>query len=141
MASADLVGWSTHHHARPATGGDTPFTWQVAALTAYALEAGAESVHLHSELAVRVQALTGWTIPDRAITADGAVRRATAVVDGVVFQLRGHDLSLLRPCAHCGTGHFASPALASRADLGYVLSGWQPYHAGCEPADLADTGC
>jgi hypothetical protein len=59
-------------------------------------------------------------------------------MDGVIFQLQGSDLILLRPCVYCGVGHFTSPPIATPADLGYALSGWQPYHADCEPADPDD---
>lgn len=137
MISADLVCRSLEHQTPSEMREDVPFTWQAAALTAYALEAGADGAHLRSELAARVRALNGCAVPDSAITADSSARLAVAVVDGVLFQLRGHDLRLLRTCAHCGTGRFDSPALSSRADLGHALSGWQPYHVGCEPADPA----
>lgn len=135
--TTNLAGWSASERAKSGISADAPVTWQAAALRAYALGAGADSAHLRSELAACVQALTGRTISDGPITADGTTRRMTAVVDGVAFQLQGHDLRLLRPCAHCGTGRFASPSLTSRADLGYALAGWQPYHAGCEPTDPA----
>jgi hypothetical protein len=137
IVSANLAGWSTLERAKAEICADVPYTWQAAALTANALEAGGDGAYVRSELAIRVQALTGRMILDSPIAADGAARWVTAVVDGVAFQLQGHDLRLLRPCAHCGTGHFTSSSLVSRADLGYALSGWQPYHAGCEPADPA----
>lgn len=110
--------------------------WQAAALAAYSKEVGMGD--LRAELAARVQALTGCAIPGAAIMLDDNARRATTTVDGVVFQLQGSDLRLLRPCAYCGVGRFASPPIASRADLGHALSDWQPYHAGCAPADPAD---
>jgi hypothetical protein len=124
--------------AAPDTWAAAPPAWQAAAVAAYALEAGAGGTHLGAELAMRAHELTGCAIPDGAITVNCDARRATAALDGVVFQLRGHDLILLRPCAYCGTGRFESPALCSRADLGHALSGWHPYHAGCEPADPAE---
>lgn len=105
---------------------------------AYTLEDGGDDASLRAELAARVRALTGYSLPDGAITADRHARRATAVLDGVVFRLQGHEVIVLRPCTHCGTGLFASPPLVSRADLDYALSDWQPYHTGCEPVDPAD---
>jgi hypothetical protein len=115
--------------------------WQIGALAAYGLEARADGAQLRAELAARLHGLTGCALQDGAITADRGAQRATATLDGVVFQLRGHELVVLRPCAHCGTGRFASPRVGSRADLGHALSGWQPYHEGCAPEDPAtDTG-
>ncbi|HEX9056877.1 MAG TPA: hypothetical protein VF818_05030 [Ktedonobacterales bacterium] len=139
LVSSVLADPSVTASAMPETRADTPFAWRAAALAAYELESGVGGAHLRVELAARVHALTGCAIPDGAITADRDARRATAAVDGVVFQLQRHDLILLRPCAHCGTGLFESPPLSSRADLGHALSGWQPYHLGCEPADPPDT--
>lgn len=136
--SSDLAGRPGKGKALPEFWTDVSCRWRAAALAAYALEAGEDDDSLRAELAARVRRLTGCAIPDGAITADGSARRATAVLDGEVFQLQGHELIVLRPCAHCGTGLFASPSLASRADLGYALSDWQPYHAGCEPVDPAD---
>jgi hypothetical protein len=124
--------------AAPDTWAAAPPAWQAVAVAAYTLEAGTGGTHLRAELARRVHALTGCAIPEGTITVNCDARQATAALDGVVFQLQGHDLILLRPCAYCGTGHFASPSVCSRADLGHALSGWQPYHAGCEPADPAE---
>ena len=124
--------------AAPDTWAAAPPAWQAAAVAAYAVEAGAGGVHLRAKLAMRVHELTGCAIPDGAITVNDDAQRATATLDGVVFQLRGHDLILLRPCAYCGTRRFESPSLCSRADLGHALAGWRPYHAGCEPADPAE---
>jgi hypothetical protein len=124
--------------AAPDTWAAAPPAWQAAAVAAYALEAGAGGTHLRAELAMRVHALTGCAIPADTIMVNCDARQATAVVDGVVFRLRGHDLILLRPCAYCGTGCFESLSLCSRADLGHALAGRRPYHAGCKPADPAD---
>lgn len=120
---------------RPA---ETLSTWQAAALAMYRREVSEGGARLRAELAAQVRALTGRVIPSSAITVDCDGHRAGATMDGVVFQLQGHNLLLLRPCAHCGTGRFASPPLCSRTDLGYALFGWRPYHASCEPADLDD---
>jgi hypothetical protein len=133
-----LADWSVTADALLERWAAVPGAWQAGALAAYALEAGASGAQLRAELAARVRALTGYALPEDTITVDRAAQRATAALDGVVFQLRGHNLMVLRPCAHCGTGRFASPRVSSRADLGHALSGWQPYHAGCAPEDPDD---
>jgi hypothetical protein len=131
------ISWHAASDSAPGACADVRSAWQSAAVAEYAQELGAGRVHLRAELAARMRALTGCVIPDGAITVDCDARRATATLDGVVFRLRGHDLILLRPCAHCNTGLFESPPLGTRADLGHALSGWEPYHAGCEPVDPA----
>jgi hypothetical protein len=112
--------------------------WQAAARAAYMREFGASDDRLRAELAARVQALTNCALQGEVIVVDSAARRATAALDGVVFQLQRGDLTVARPCAHCGAGRFESAPLTSRADLGHALAVWQPYHAGCEPSDPAD---
>ncbi|HEU0028644.1 MAG TPA: hypothetical protein VFQ25_16170 [Ktedonobacterales bacterium] len=136
------AGWTA---ARPATTSaapqnraNAPLAWHAAACAAYAQAgAGAGATALRTELAARVHALTGCAIPHGATVTDHDARRATVAVDGWIFQLQGRDLVLLRPCAHCGGALFASPPLASQADLGYALCDWRPYHAWCEPVDPA----
>src|SRR5260370_41846675 len=138
VSDSELSGQPRATTAAPDPWAAAPPAWQGAAVAAYAVEAGAGGAHLRAELAMRVHELTGCAIPDGAITVNDDAQRATAALDGVVFQLRGHDLILLRACAYCGTGCFESPSLCSRADLGHALAGWRPYHAGCEPADPAE---
>ncbi len=110
--------------------------WQAAALATYSKEMGLGGPG--AELAARVQALTGCEIPDTAIILDASARRATTTLDGVVFRLQGSDLLVLRSCAYCGVGRFASPPIASSANLGHALSDWRPYHVGCAPDDPTD---
>jgi hypothetical protein len=112
--------------------------WQATAVEAYADEAQAGGVGLRAKLAAQVKTLTGCEIRANAIVTDPVARQATTTMDGVIFQLQGNNLILLRPCAYCGVGRFPSPPVANPADLGYALSGWQPYHADCEPADPDD---
>jgi hypothetical protein len=69
---------------------------------------------------------------------DIAGRSASTVVDGVFFLLRGDELVIVRPCAHCGTDRFTSEPLERQADLGNALAGWTPYHPDCEPVDPPD---
>lgn len=111
--------------------------WQTAARAAYTLDANASDARLRAGLAAGVRALTGCAIPDSAIIVDADARRATVALDGALFQLQRAELVLIRPCAHCGTGQFASAPLSARADLGHALAVWQPYHSGCEPSDPA----
>ena len=75
--------------------------------------------------------------PD-SIYVDGEAGCATVAAGGSVFRLTGGSLVLLRPCAHCGTGQFASPPVERLADLGYALAEWQPLHDECRQADPAD---
>jgi hypothetical protein len=138
VSDSELSVWPRATTAAPDTWAAAPPAWQTAAVAAYALEAGAGGTHLRAELSMRVHELTGCAISDGAITVNCEARRASAALDREVFQLRGHDLILLRPCAYCGTGCFESPSLCSRADLGHALAGWHAYHAGCEPADPAE---
>jgi hypothetical protein len=124
--------------AMPKTQSEVPCAWRAAALETYALDTGVDGAHLRAELATRVSTLTGCAIPDSTIPADSAARRPTAMIDGVVFQLQGHTLVVLRHCGHCGTGFFESLPIESRSDLGYALGAWTPYHPDCMPTDPPD---
>ncbi len=86
----------------------------------------------------RLLALTGATVAESAITVDSAGQWAIAVVDGVMFVLRGTDLVVVRHCAYCGTGLFESAPITNQGDLGYALATWRPYHHECEPTDPPD---
>jgi hypothetical protein len=129
----------------PAAGGPTsaartpgPQTsWQAHAIAAYRLSRPDEAA-LHQRLAAAVHALTGRTVAPEAIVVDLMGRSASAPVDGMRFRWAGGQLRLLRPCAHCGLGAFASPPLGGAEDLGFALSGWQPLHDDCRPFE-ADT--
>jgi hypothetical protein len=110
-------------------------TWHSEAIAHYMGAADDLVLRLRRRLAERVGSLTGLAITQRDITVNLAARRAFATVDGVVFQLCGHDLSIVRPCSHCGTGRFETPPITERVDLGYAIAGWQAYHPECEPAD------
>ncbi|HEX9039085.1 MAG TPA: hypothetical protein VF808_19035 [Ktedonobacterales bacterium] len=137
-ASSRVVGGLLAAGAAPELQAAALPAWQVASLRTYAQETGVNGAHLRAELAARVSSLTGCAIPASAITADLTARRATGALNGVVFQLQGHTLILLRRCAHCGAGHFTSPPIESRSDLGYALAAWMPYHPDCAPADPPD---
>lgn len=120
------------------TGPSEAPAWQVDAVAEYALETETHETPLRTEFAARIYGLTGCSISSSAITVNSEARRATAILDGVVFHLSGHNLIIMRPCSHCGVGRFESPPLGSRADLGFALIGWRPYHADCEPTDSTD---
>lgn len=107
--------------------------WQTKALAANVF-----ARNMRRQLAKRVFALTGRVLQERAIVENVAAQRVSALVDGVLFRLRGNELVIVRPCAYCGTGHFESAAIASRADLGYKLVTWKPFHDECAPSDPSD---
>jgi hypothetical protein len=60
-------------------------------------------------------------------------------LDDIRFRPRHHDLVLLRPCAHRGTGEFVSSLLATRADVGHALGSWRLLHAACDAQDPAES--
>ena len=109
--------------------------WQTDAIQAYRFAVVGEESTLRAELAHRVAALTGCRIPPQEVVADREARVAFLALDGVRFQLRQHDVVLLRPCANCGTGEFASDPLITKGDLGHALGVWRPLHHGCEVGD------
>jgi hypothetical protein len=93
---------------------------------------------LRTELAGRVQVLTGREILPGLVYADPDKRTARVIVDGVSFRLtRGHVV-LLSPCAYCGVREFESRPVESPADFGYALSVWKPYCRDCAPEDPPD---
>jgi len=98
----------------------------------------AARLRLQRRLADRLFALTAFVAPTEAIITDAAGQSASTMVDGVQFRLRGDELMIVRPCAHCGTGRFASEPLERPADLDYALAVWAPYHRECEPQDPPD---
>lgn len=112
--------------------------WQARAQTAYRREVDEAGHSLRAALAARLLALTGRPVAPASLTADPAARIAVGVVDGVVFRLHGHELVVLRACAHCGVGQLASPAIESEADLGYALTDWQPLCPHCPSTDPDD---
>jgi hypothetical protein len=90
---------------------------------------------LRTDMASRLNALTGSTIAPASIFVEPHTRTAIAVIDQVVFRLTNHELVVVRPCAYCATGHFTSPAIADATDLGYALAEWEPLHDDCAPED------
>lgn len=109
--------------------------WRDDAIAA-AHRAAVEAVlSLRAELAARVSRLTGIPVAPDLVYADNIAGIATVTVDGATFRLAQGRLTLLRPCAACGTGQFASPSINGIADLGRALDAWDPLHDDCQPED------
>ena len=107
-------------------------TWQDRAIEVYGQAAAKETSSLQVELAHRLLVLTGRVIAQDSIYANRDERLAVANVDGTVFRLHRDRLVVVRPCAHCGTGEFESPAIQVLSDLGHALSVWEPLHKDCQ---------
>jgi hypothetical protein len=93
---------------------------------------------MRHRLARRLFALTDTIASESTIVVEPAAQWAMAVVDGVMFLLRGSDLVVVRRCAHCGAGRFESAPITHRGDLSNALTVWQPFHCECEPTDPPD---
>jgi hypothetical protein len=109
--------------------------WKTQMIATYQQHRQYEGSALRIALAQRVRALTGREVNVDAIWVDLDERIALATVDSVRFRWEQSQLVMLRPCALCGSGQFASPPLTSQADVGYALSAWQPHHPQCQPDD------
>jgi len=109
--------------------------WKTQMIATYRQRRQYEYSALRTTLAQSVRALTGREVDVDAIWVDLDERIALTTVDGVRFRWEQSRLVVLRPCALCGSGQFASPALASQMDVGYALSAWQPRHPQCQPDD------
>ncbi len=120
------------HAARTTAASD----WKAQAIASY--DARNESAHLMTELVRRIEMLIGTRVHIQHTWADAAERQAGAMVDGVRFRLQNGQLSMVRTCAECGSGEFLSPALRTRADVGYALSAWNPCHRQCRNDETAD---
>jgi hypothetical protein len=79
--------------------------------------------------------LTGCHVAASLVAVDRDAGIAILALDGVRFRLQRHEVVLLRPCANCGTGEFASDPLITKGDLGHALGVWRPLHHGCEAED------
>jgi hypothetical protein len=112
--------------------------WKAQVIATYQQHRQSEGSALRRALAQQVRALTGHEVNEGAIWVDLDERIALATVDGVRFRWEHAQLVILRACALCGSGQFASPPLTSQADVGYALSAWQPRHPRCQPDDPVD---
>jgi hypothetical protein len=113
--------------------------WHACAISAYHQARCQELNALPELLATRVSALVGQPINPAGVFVDLDAELATVVVDGVVFRVHNQQVVVLRSCVECGIKRFESAPLWSRADLGYVLSAWQPHCRSCQPEDPADS--
>lgn len=121
-----------------AAGGHTAArtaSWQQRAVAAYRQAEHRDVAAMQWELSDRIGALTEMDIAPESIYVNRAAQLAVVNVEGVVFQLHGHALSIVRPCVVCGTGHFESRALSTVHDLGFALGEWEPRCEHCAPAD------
>jgi hypothetical protein len=107
-------------------------SWQARAIAAHSREQ-LDAAALRLKLTTAVDTLTGRAVEAGAIFADPPGQVASAHVDGVLFRWADSQLVVIRPCAHCGLGAFASPPVGRAEELGYALSDWQPLHDDCRP--------
>ena len=112
--------------------------WQAKLIADYTRTVAGQPRRMRQRLAQQILALTGHGVDERMIAVDIGARRASIVVDGVMFLLRDDSLRIVRPCVWCGTGQFESAPITSRSGLGYALAGWQPCHGECASVDPPD---
>jgi hypothetical protein len=130
-------GLATAHRAEhPAATTD----WQTAAIEVYRRELPGVGAALAADLRLRLMDLTGRLPAPEAIYVDVPARLAQVVLDGVIFRLQGSELVVMRACSWCGRELLASPPVRTRAELGYVLSAWEPRGPDCQPEDPPDWG-
>ena len=135
MMSATRVRAPEHLAAFPAP---VPLDWRVRAVSEWEATREVDEESLRIDLALRLSALTSREVPQYAIHVNTANRSATTRLDGVLFRLVEGQLSVVRPCAYCGTGELTSPPIQDRADLGRALVGWDPRHPYCQDVDAPD---
>ena len=109
--------------------------WKTQVISTYQRHRQDEDSALRIALVRRLRALVGVEVNLDDIWVDLDERSALVTVDGVRFRCEHSQLVMLRTCALCGSGQFASPPLTSQADVGYALSIWQPRHPQCQPDD------
>lgn len=94
---------------------------------------------LARELVAAVRRLAGRALDLDALVVDGAGRAAWGSLDGVRLRWRHGQLAVVRPCAHCGCGAFASRPLATLQDIVSAVGEWQPLHRDCRPFEADDS--
>lgn len=82
--------------------------------------------------------LTGRIIDLSTVVVNEQQQAALVTIDAVQFRWDRTHLTVIRPCAHCGLGSFASPPIRDARDLGYALSGFQSLHPYCQPFEPDD---
>lgn len=107
--------------------------WQRRAIEGYRRQRPGAAASLRNEIAARVGRLIGRSIDVSTVVVDEQHQAALLTVDGVQFRWDRSELTIIRPCAHCGVGRFASPPIRDVRDLGYALSDWTPVDPHCEP--------
>ncbi len=120
---------------RIAAPGQVKPRWQVAAVEEYEESLQPLDSRLRRDMASRVLALTGHSVAPASIYVDAQARLAVTSVDGIVFKLLKDNLVVLRSCVHCNCCQFASMPITNRAELGYMLTEWEPRCATCQPED------
>jgi hypothetical protein len=123
---------------RPIALGGVTEDWRAAAITAYRRSEHQDTLALQDDLAAHILTLTQRAIRPAMIAVDRDARLAIAVVDNIMFRLHDRRLSIMRPCIGCGYGQYVSLPIASPADLGHALSGWEPRCSQCELDDPAE---
>lgn len=106
--------------------------WRDRAISAYTAGRVSRRAALQAELAHRIESLTNFRPVPESIYADEDKDLAVYKLDQTLFRLGVEGLSIIRPCAHCGTGEFQSLPIMDIADLGHALAVWQPHHDDCE---------
>jgi hypothetical protein len=115
-----------------------PGNWKMAARAAYYLAEHETLTGLRGMLASRLLALTGYLISPSSIVVDRESQQATGTLDGMRFQLKRHQLRLVRHCVSCGLREHTSPPLETLADLGHALAVWEPRCDHCIEGDVED---
>ena len=113
-------------HSNPTAMTTKVRDWREEAVAAYRRSEPTASSSLRHELTTRVLELTGQLVEPGAIQLDRTTQTATVAVGDMRFQLRGREVCLVRPCVHCGAGHFESAAIHDLVDLGHALAVWEP---------------
>jgi hypothetical protein len=131
-----MIGYALTSHGSAVSEGAP--TWREGAITAHRRIERERALALRADLAARVRTLTGSAVAPDTVYLNRETGVATVAVDGARFRLSGGALVLLRPCAHCGTGQFASAPIEDCADLGGALADWTPLHEECQPEDSAE---
>ncbi|MEA2575108.1 MAG: hypothetical protein QOH93_2406 [Chloroflexia bacterium] len=135
LATPRRVRFDRSHDAQHAAPLREMPEWQREALQEFEESLQPLEVRLRRDLASRIMMLTGHRITPDTIYADPMNQVAVTTVDGIVFKLIRQNLVILRSCVQCGCCQFMSMPITNRAELGYVLSEWEPRCASCQAED------
>ncbi|MDQ3928068.1 MAG: hypothetical protein M3328_02855 [Chloroflexota bacterium] len=109
--------------------------WQIEAIEEYEESLGPLDARMRHDLASRILALTGHRVAADEVYADARSQVAVTTVDGIVFKLLKENLVILRACVQCNCCQFASMPITNRAELGYMLTEWEPRCPDCAAED------